>query len=290
MLLTDWHVLATAGDSIDGREISEQWLVEAAETYDPDFYEAVIDAEHDLEWFGSYGHVYDVRLGKNKNGETTLEGRLRPNMRCIEQYQRGQRLHFSIWIEEDFRNSGKAYLFRLALTDEPASVGTSRLNLFSIKRPAKFSTGNCIVTEPKALNLQMAGEEITLFRKFMDWLAPQNQERNPDNKFTEKNPEQDEDDMKPEQFSALTEQNKSIADALDKQAQAFTSLAEALKPTQEEDTPADQGGEEQQFSLADVVKKVDELNTKFEALKNTPAGVTPVPDHTGGNDGEKEFI
>ena len=295
MLLTDWHVLATAGDSIDGREIQESWLIEAAETYDPDYYEAVIDAEHDLDWFGSYGHVYDVRLGKNKNGETILEGRLRPNMRCIEQYQRGQRLHFSIWIEEDFRNTGKAYLFRLALTDEPASVGTSRLNLFSINPPAQFSTNKRIVTEPKLFSMNMADDDITLFRKFMDWLKPQNQQGKPETKFNDKTPEQDEDAMTPEQLKQLT---TAFTSAIETQGEKFTAAIAELKKTPETVTtpatpPAGDDDDDKQFSAAELSKTLKaiqdgqkNLEDQFAELKKTPGNNTQFTDFTGPSEDE----
>lgn len=284
MLLTDWHVLATEGETIDGRVIEKQWLIDAAETYDPDYYEAVIDAEHDLDWFGSYGHVYDTRLNTNNSGETILEGRLRPNMRCIEQYQRGQRMHFSIWIEEDFRGTGKAYLFRLALTDTPASVGTSRLKLFSIS-PRMAQNSPRIMTEPKPFSMNLEGDEASLFKKFMAWLKP-----NQTDPATPA-PEQDDDTMTQDQLNQIT-------DAIKAQSDQFAAALQALKPAEpaapaEPEAPA-APAPEQQFNVADVMAELKKITAKqdahekqFAALANMPAGTTNVPAQTGGADSEK---
>lgn len=39
---TAWFCVATAGPTVDGREIKEQWLTEAAETYNAAEYTAMI--------------------------------------------------------------------------------------------------------------------------------------------------------------------------------------------------------------------------------------------------------
>ena len=71
MLFTEFVTIGTAGASVDGREIKEQWLVDAAEQYDPEIYTATINSEHET-WAGSLGTVHRLRLGKNKQNKTTL--------------------------------------------------------------------------------------------------------------------------------------------------------------------------------------------------------------------------
>ena len=179
---------------------------------------------------------------------------------------------------------GRWYLFRLAVTDSPSSIGTDMMKFSTLPEDEKP-----LFTTPKPLEFVAKSNDSQeqppgWFISFVHRFTSNGQ------KTDGQKPEQEDDAMTPEQFTELKQQNAALTTALNTQAQAFTSLAEALKPAKEEEKPADQGGEEQQFSLTDVVKKVDELNTKFEALKNTPAGTTPIPDHTGGTDGEKEFV
>ena len=46
-LRTDWLCIATEGDTVDGRELKRQWLVDAAETYNRQCYGALIWHEHE---------------------------------------------------------------------------------------------------------------------------------------------------------------------------------------------------------------------------------------------------
>ena len=46
-LRTGWVCIATEGKAVDGRDITRDWLVDMAETYDPDFYTALLWPEHD---------------------------------------------------------------------------------------------------------------------------------------------------------------------------------------------------------------------------------------------------
>jgi len=279
-VIDQWFTLATAGETVDGRVIEEEWLRSMAESYNPDYYTAVIDADHELDFYGAYGHVAEVRLGE-KVGRVALEGKLNANYRLMEMNRMGQRLWFSIWPREV---EGRWYLFRLAVTDSPSSIGTDMMKFSALPEGEKP-----LFTAPKPLEFAAKNNDSQeqppgWFTSFMQRFTSNGQK--PDGQ----KPEQEDDAMTPEQFTELKHQNEALTTAINAQAQAFTSLAEVLKPAQEEETTAEQGGEEQQFSLADVVKKVDELNTKFEALKNTPAGTTTIPDHTGGADGEKEFV
>jgi len=279
-VIDQWFTLATAGETVDGREIGEDQLRGMAENYNTDYYTAVIDADHELDFYGAYGHVTEVRLGQ-KVGRLSLEGKLNANYRLMEMNRMGQRLWFSVWPRQV---EGKWYLFRLAVTDNPASIGTDMMKfsalpdgekpLFTAPKPLEFPTENDDSQE------QPPG----WFTSFM-------------HRFTSNGPktEQEDDNMTPEQFSAMTDQNKTLTDAITEQTKAFNALAEVLKkePQEAEETadkqtpPEDEGN---QFSMAALVQKLDDLNSKFEALKNTPAGSTLVPDHTGGADGEKEFV
>jgi hypothetical protein len=296
MLLTEYLTLATAGATIDGRTIEESWLVEAAESYDTDVYTAMIDADHEMEWYGCYGHVNDVRLGKNKNGATTLEGRICPNIRLIEMNQRGQRTFFSISLEEDFQGQGQHYLFRLALTDSPASVGTSQLKMFS----AKGKTG--IHTNPLKLEFELEGskkradeqqaeDEAGMISKLYHKFFPA--------KPTALDESESEDDsMNEKQFKTIEAQNGDIIAGIGDMTKAFTTLTEKLtdnKATNEEEAPGEEAGKDFDSKLSEVsealsvvTEKLTGLETQFSALSEENHG-TEVPPN-GGNEDEVEFI
>ena len=73
-LLTEFQTIGTAGETVDGRTIEEQWLTDIAEEYDTDIYQAQINADHE-RWYGNFGQVHEVRLGKNKEGAITRVSR-----------------------------------------------------------------------------------------------------------------------------------------------------------------------------------------------------------------------
>ncbi|CCK75043.1 Phage capsid scaffolding family protein [Oleispira antarctica RB-8] len=295
MLLTEYLTFATAGATVDGRAIEESWLVEVAESYDTDVYTAMIDADHEMDWFGCYGHVNDVRLGKNKNGETILEGRISPNIRLIEMNQRGQRTFFSISLEEDFQGKGKHYLFRLALTDSPASIGTSQIKMFS----AKGKTG--IKTNPLTLSFKLEGSEeddsneASMISKLYHKFFP--------NKPTALDELDSEDEpMNEKQFAAMQAQNVDVIAGITGMTQAFTAFTEKLAATDsakegdEESAPGEESDKEfaAKFakiseSLEAVTEKMGAMETKFSALSLESDGTT-VPPNGGNAEDEIEFI
>lgn len=122
-----WFKVATAGPTVDGREIKEQWLIDMAETYDMDEYTASIFQDH-IGWFGNYGQVTAVKMEKDDKGRICLFNKLKPNKLLLEMNAAGQKLFTSIRVIEDFAATGKAYLMHLAITDEPASLGTEQLS------------------------------------------------------------------------------------------------------------------------------------------------------------------
>lgn len=129
-LVSYWKRVATSGPTADGREITPQELRDIAETYKPSRYTAVIWAEHE-RWSGSHGTVFAVRLVEDdpelEEGQVALEAQLKPNDKLLWLNDRGEKLFTSIEIYPDFAKSGKAYLTGLAVTDEPASLGTQEL-------------------------------------------------------------------------------------------------------------------------------------------------------------------
>ncbi|OTA15366.1 phage capsid protein [Xenorhabdus vietnamensis] len=150
-LTTTWICVATEGQTVDKRVIEAQWLYEIAETYDTNYYTALIWEEHNRA-LDNLGEVLAARTDVI-DGKARLYVRLRPNLKLMEYNRQGQKLFCSIEVEEDFQGKGIFYLFGLAVTDSPASVGTDRLK-FSINR-SHFSRkkSKLSISSPRVFNL-----------------------------------------------------------------------------------------------------------------------------------------
>ncbi|WP_433586877.1 GPO family capsid scaffolding protein [Providencia alcalifaciens] len=128
-LRTTWLCIATEGDTVDGRIIERQHLIEAADTYDYKLYAALIWPEHNHDT-DPVGEVLEVMLDENENGELQLLAILRPFVSLLVANSKDEYLFTSIELTPDgnFRGTGKHYLEGLAVTNSPASVGTTRLH------------------------------------------------------------------------------------------------------------------------------------------------------------------
>lgn len=135
--------VAVEGATTDGRVIERQQILDIAETYNPDVYGARIWVEHLRSAlpdspFRAYGDVVAVKAeeveiaGKKK---MALFAQVEPTDDLVDMVNvRKQKLFTSIEIAPEFADSGKAYLYGLAVTDSPASIGTNML-AFSAKFP-----------------------------------------------------------------------------------------------------------------------------------------------------------
>lgn len=140
---SEFFRVAVEGATTDGRVIERQQIAEIAETYNPEVYGARIWIEHIRSSlpdspFRAYGDVLAVKAeevdiaGKKK---LALFAQVEPTDDLVEIVNsRKQKVFTSIEIAPEFADSGKAYLFGLAVTDSPASLGTSML-AFSAKHP-----------------------------------------------------------------------------------------------------------------------------------------------------------
>ena len=145
-LKTDWLCVATEGDTVDGRVIKRQWIIDMGETYDYSHYVALIWPEHEDDC-GNFGEVLEATWNDGEDGLARLYVSLCPNMRLIFANHEDQLLFFSIEPEENWRGSGRTYLKGLAVTDTPASVGTTRLR-FSSRRNKLTKQGyySCVIS------------------------------------------------------------------------------------------------------------------------------------------------
>lgn len=177
-LRTDWLCVATEGDTVDGRVLEKQWLIDAAETYNPDLYGALIWPEH-CKNYGNFGEVLAVMYQEGDDGLVRLYVQLRPNAYLLEANKRDQMIYFSVELTEngDFRGTGRAYLEGLAVTDTPASVGTTRLR-FSKRN--KFKPGYYACTVAKTGNIK----QVKKMTNWQSWFGIQPK------KFAEGDPEE----------------------------------------------------------------------------------------------------
>lgn len=136
---SNWFRVAVAGDTTDGREIQPEWIIQMAESYNPNTYGARVNVEHIRSAFpdssfGAYGDVLAVKTEKVEiDGEQkdALFVQIKPNANLIELNKRGQKVYSSIEVNTNFAKTGKAYLVGLAVTDSPASLGTEMLQFAS---------------------------------------------------------------------------------------------------------------------------------------------------------------
>lgn len=289
MLLTDWLVLAVAGATIDGREIEEKWLEEIAESYDRESYTANINVDH-FNWYGNYGQVHDVRLSKNKNDEVVLEGRLNPNHYLVQMNKDGQKLFLSVEITTNYRGTGKAYLTGLALTDQPASAGTSQL---------KFSRKNndFVYTSPRALLFKLPnGEETlteeTLLSRFISLLN--GSDKNQAQEFQTITAEQDEPEMSAEQLEKLSEQIKDITTSIESLSEVISGIAEKFSEENngddkgDQEPPKDQGDGDSEFKS--ISEEIEKLSATIKEMQKEVPGKFKQEDHSGDNQQKRKFI
>ncbi|RQM39132.1 GPO family capsid scaffolding protein [Erwinia psidii] len=131
-ITTDWLCIATSGTAVDGRPVLPEWLHQAAEDYSRDTYTAMIWPHHpqfelgEREFTCNLGEVDELKAVDEKD-VTKLYARLIPNQFLIDANQMRQKLFTSAEFWENFAGTGRTYLFGLAVTDIPASLGTQKI-------------------------------------------------------------------------------------------------------------------------------------------------------------------
>jgi hypothetical protein len=131
--------VATEGATVDGRTIQREWIIQMAESYDPAKYRATINLEHIRGLlpdgpFRNYGFVDGLSHEQNAAGKEELFAIIAPTDDLVGMTQKGQKVFTSIEVNPKFADSGKAYLVGLAVTDNPASLGTEMLQ-FAASNP-----------------------------------------------------------------------------------------------------------------------------------------------------------
>ena len=129
--------IAVEGATTDGRVISRSWISQMAKNYDPSMYGARVNMEHIKGYtpdspFRRYGDVTalsaeEIADGPMK-GKLALYGEIDPTPELVELTKARQKIYTSVEVNPEFSDSGEAYLVGLAVTDDPASLGTEILS------------------------------------------------------------------------------------------------------------------------------------------------------------------
>ena len=139
--VSKWFRIGVAGDTCDGRDISEQDIQDMADGFDPRVYGCRINLEHIRgvypdSPFCRYGDVVEVKAeaiddDSALNGKLALYGKISPLDNLLALLAKGQKVYTSMEIRPNFANTGKCHLIGLAVTDDPASLGTEYLQFCS---------------------------------------------------------------------------------------------------------------------------------------------------------------
>ncbi|BFU60778.1 MULTISPECIES: GPO family capsid scaffolding protein [Rodentibacter] len=255
-----WFVVATEGATTDGRTINRTWIEQMATNYDPKKYGARINLEHlkfrmlwnDEPHSKCYGDVLALKTEENQEGKLQLLAQIDPTDDLIKLNKDRQKIYTSIECDPNFADTGEAYLVGLAVTDNPASLGTEMLK-FSAGATANPLTHR----KEKAENLFTAAIETefefveeaekapSVFEKIKGLFAKK--EKSDDERFT------------------------------DHQA-ALELLGEQVQKTQEKLTALSSDLATQQTELAQMKADNEKIHAQFAKLEKQPAAhYTPRP-------------
>lgn len=264
--------ILTAGPTIDGRFIEQHVIDDMVETYDPKKYNARINEEH-WSWGPKYGSVLSVEKRDN-----TLWAVLKPNSALLATIERGQLLHTSCEITPNFADTGKSYLSGLALTDDPASLGTTEMHLSDEtkkKGVAFFSSGATVGRELIEHQTLTKQDDITFLARLKHALGF--------TETTELSIQEEAPEMDKETKALLSTQAEQMT-LLTAGLTKLTATVEALSAT-EPDVEVEKPtvGVDTELSA-----KVDELSTKLDGLVEKLSTITDEETRTlaGVNDEE----
>jgi hypothetical protein len=148
-LTTDWLRIGRSGATVDGRTIKPEMISDAADTYNPELYTALIWLEH-MRFGGHLGKVLSLRASDNEEGGRDLYAKLSPNRSYLAENQIYNEGWFSsMELTPDFRKSGRWYLTGLGATNEPASVATTEIRFSKIAEQGGVTLSPFQATETK---------------------------------------------------------------------------------------------------------------------------------------------
>lgn len=139
--VSKWFRIGVEGDTCDGRVIDGNDIQDMANAFDPRVYGCRINLEHfkgllpngDFKRLGDVVEVKSETIDDDSilNGKLALFGKMTPTDELVAMVKASQKVYTSMEIRPNFANTGKCYLVGLAVTDDPASLGTEYLEFCS---------------------------------------------------------------------------------------------------------------------------------------------------------------
>ncbi|WP_299945943.1 GPO family capsid scaffolding protein [uncultured Microbulbifer sp.] len=248
-LTTNWVKVATSGPTVDGREVPARDIVDMAEGYDPQEYTANIWYEH-IRIFGNLGKVVALKAKVDGKGRQCLFARLAPTDELIYLNNHGQKLFTSIEIQPEFAGTGKAYLAGLAVTDSPASLGTTELQFNRVQKPDNY------FAKPIALSaLELEDSQGLLSRLLQSFGRDAHSEPQP----------QENKSMDEQQFNILKTTLENLQEQFAQLENRFAGQPEASggDHRQDSDNAADDSAPVSKKEFQSLLARVDALAEKF---------------------------
>lgn len=262
-----WVVVATEGATTDGRTIQRNWISEMAESYDPkNTYGARINLDHikfsvylpELANSHCFGDVLAVKAEEREDGKLQLLAQLQPTDALIALNKDGQKVYTSVEIDTNFADTGKAYLVGLAVTDNPASLGTEMLAFSNNGLNARKLKAENLFTAAIETDLEFIEESQSVFEKIKSLFAKK--EKSDDERFAD-------------------------------QAKAIELLAEKAKETEEKLTALSADLAKRESEFAELKAENEKILAQFAELEKQPAAnYTPRPKVAGENAGNNGYI
>lgn len=270
MPLSKPFAIATEGPTIDGRNISRDWIVQMAGSYDPKVYTAVANLEHYLSSvpdsvFSAYGKVVSLSTRETEiMGEKKLQlmAVVDASDKLVALQKAGQKCFASMEVIPNFINKGIAYLSGLAFLNSPASIGTESMKFSAAGADGeRYAFDQEVEIEFEAESKPGTGE--LLFNKIKSIIG--RNEKKTDDRFADLS-------------KAIEEIALSQKELLDKFSTDIELIAGELQ-------------EGKAFATADDVKALKVAQEKFAAdfaalqakLGNTDGDETNRPPAAGGN-------
>nr|DAN73311.1 MAG TPA: capsid scaffolding protein [Caudoviricetes sp.] len=266
-----WFVVATEGATTDGRTINHTWIEQMAANYDPKKYGARINLEH-IKWrymwnddphSKCYGDVIGLKTEENAEGKLQLLAQIDPTDDLVKLNKDRQKIYTSIECDPNFADTGEAYLVGLAVTDNPASLGTEMLAfsagasanpLNNRKEKAENLFTAAIETELEFEDVKEKG--LSVFAKIRALFA-------------------DKEKTDDERFADHQKSIELLAEQTQKTLEKLTALSAALA--------------KQQAEFAEMKATNESIKAKFTTLEKAPSadfGKRPIV----AGEGKSEFL
>lgn len=257
------------GATTDGRRVDRAMIEQMAKNYDPKYYCALINIDHlrgihPESTFKRYGKILaakseEITEGKLK-GKLALFAQFEPTDDLIALNKSKQKLFSSVEIATSFADTNEAYLVGLAVTDDPASLGTEILEFSAKAQNNPFTSRK---QDPN--NLFSSAEECELDLDFSE------QDKSIQEKFTQVS----------ETIKGLFSQKQGKDNQLFKQiGETLENLAELHK----------QASEETEQALSILNTEIAQLKKDITEAKNSLSKIpdsSQRPASTGGNTDEQ---